>query len=310
MKLKIWATLASLAVFVMFAGSAFAQDADDATPISSELQNKVNSMLAAGRASAPARAAEIAKNGAKSQQETRTKPVGDATSTCDVTFTSGTGENATQWCVTVNGNITQFSVDGQEMIDFGQVLEGYGICDVTASAGEYYDWAEYDSGNWAAPTFTHGGNTVTVTRLTSDGLWSLKQTIINTPATATGPGAAKITMALKNLSAIPKIAYLVRYADVDADSNDLDNDMDFTSQTSFGLFPGFNRGLASTNDTFNSAIVQTAFDQDTYEAPDPCSAFTNLATQPFNGDGSIGQFWSFNIARNATRTVVSTYKPI
>jgi hypothetical protein len=308
-KLKLWIPLVCLAVFMMFAGSVFAQDADDATPISPELQNKVNSMLAAARASAPARAAEIAKNGAKSQQEARTKPVGDATEVCDVTFTSGTGENATQWCVTVNGNIPQFSVDGEEMINFGQVLEGYGICDATEGAVSYYDWAEYDSGNWAAPTFTHSGNTVTVTRLTSDGLWSLKQTIINTPATATGPGAAKITMALKNLSGISKNAFLVRYADVDADS-DVTNDIDFTSQTSLGLLPGFNRGLASTNDTFNSAILQLAFDQDTYAPPDPCSAFTNLATQPFNGDGSIGQFWSFTLAKNATKTVVSTYKPI
>ncbi len=100
------------------------------------------------------------------------------------------------------------------------------------------------------------------------------------------------------------------FADVDANSDISDNDFDYTSQTVYGLEPGFSRGLSSTNNTFNSAIAQTAFAQDVSYGPDPCAPADNVASEPFNGDGSIAQFWNFDVAHNATKTVVSTYKPI
>lgn len=233
----------------------------------------------------------------------------DATTTCDVTYSSGTGTNATKFCVTVNGNITQFSVAGEEMIAVGAIQEGYGFCDLNSGIG-YYDYAFNDSGNWGSPAFTHSGNVVTVTRLTNDGIWQLKQTITNLPANATGPGSAKVSMALKNLSGVTRGVYLVRYADVDANSDIFDNDFDYTSQTAYGLEPGFSRGLSTTNNTFNSAIYQVAFTQDVSYGPDPCSPGSNVAPEPFNGDGSIAQYWSFSVAHNATKTLVSTYKPI
>ncbi len=234
---------------------------------------------------------------------------GDATTVCNVTFSSGTGSTTTQFCVTVNGNIAQFSINGEEMIQVGVIGEGYGVCD-TYSGIAYYDWAYQDSGNWGTPTFTQVGNVITVTRLTIDGIWQLKQTITNIPATATAPGSAKVSMALKNLSAIARNAYLLRYADVDADSITTPNDFDYTSQTAYGLRPGFYRGFGSTNNTFNTAIGQTAFTQNMYIAPNPCNPYLNLAAQPFVGDGSIVQFWYFKATPNTMKTVVSTYKPI
>jgi hypothetical protein len=233
----------------------------------------------------------------------------DATTTCSVTFSSGTGLNATKFCVTVNGNITQFSVAGQEMIAVGVIGEGYGICDTTTEVS-YYDYAYNESGNWGAPTFIHNGNVVTVTRLTSDGIWSLKQTITNLPATAAGPGSAKVSMALKNLSGITRIAILLRYADVDADNDFAGNDFDYTSQTAFGLEPGENRGLAITNNTFSSTIGQITYTQSTPVGPDPCKPFVFAASQPFQGDGSTVQFWDVTTPHNVTKTVISTYKPI
>ena len=86
-------------------------------------------------------------------------------------------------------------------------------------------------------------------------------------------------MALKNLSAIARNAYLLRYADVDADSITTPNDFDYTSQNM-------------------------------YIAPNPCNPYLNLAAQPFVGDGSIVQFWYFKATPNTMKTVVSTYKPI
>src|SRR5262249_51385866 len=53
----------------------------------------------------------------------------NATTTCAATFTSGTGRNTTKYCVTTNGNITQFSRGNDEYIQVGDVSEGYGFCD-------------------------------------------------------------------------------------------------------------------------------------------------------------------------------------
>jgi hypothetical protein len=232
---------------------------------------------------------------------------GDATTACQATFASGTGHNASQFCVTLNGNITQFSRGGEEMINFGSIGEGYGICDLNSDT-QYYDYAYIDSGNWLSPTFTQSGNVVTVTRLTSDGIWQLKQTITNVPANATSPASAKVSMALKNLTGVTRSAYFLRYADVDADSDSGDNDFDYTVDTAYGLEPGFpNGGLSTTNSTYTFSY--DAFTQPTYQGPGPCGGWT-VADQPFNGDGSIVQLYVVTVPHGATKTVISTYKPI
>lgn len=247
----------------------------------------------------------------KTQQHTRAdgfRVVGNSTTTCNVTFSSGSGANATTFCVTANGNIAQFSVGGQEMIAVGDIEEGYGICDKTSGIG-YYDYAEFDSGNWGPPTFSRLGNVVTIVRLTADGNWQLTQTITNMPGSATAPGSAKVAMAVKNLSSIARTVLVVRFADVDADS-DFINDFDYTPETAYGLEPGFRRGLGSTNNTFNGSIEQLAFAQNVSDGPDPCIPATFIAGQPFVGDGSIEQAYAFTVGHNGAKTVVSTYKPI
>ena len=236
----------------------------------------------------------------------------DATTVCNVTFSSGTGTNATQFCVTVNGNVAQFSVAGGELIAVNGVGEGYAICDASNSTS-YYDFAYAASPNWLSPTFTHSGNVVTVTRETNDGIWQLRQTITNVPATASGPGAVKISMALKNLSNESRGAFIMRYADVNADGDRTGNDFDYTLQTAYGLesHAGRGRGLGSTNNTFNPVFGQQAYTQSAPGGPNPCAAFESIAPQPFHGDGSIVQFWSVPAGgHNSSHTVVSTYKPI
>ena len=191
------------------------------------------------------------------------------------------------------------------MIAVGGVGEGYGICDTTSGVG-YFDYADGASLNWGTATLTHSGNVVTVTRETSDGIWSLKQTITNVPATATGPGAAKISMAIKNLSTTTRTGYIMRYADVDADGDATGNDFDYTGQTAFGLEPHGQRGLSITNNTFNIDLGQDTYTQELQSGPVPCEPFALLAPQPFHGDGSIVQFWSFTATKNSTKTVAST----
>jgi len=223
-------------------------------------------------------------------------------------FSSGSGHNATQFCLTFNGNITQFSRGGQEMIKVGVVQEGYGFCDSFPSTPvAYFDYAARDSGNWSDITIIESENPFTVTRTTSDGIWQLQQVITNIPASASGPASAKVSMSLTNLSGVARSVVLLRYADVDADSKVI-NDFDYTNDTAFGLAAGPEGGLSLTNNTFT--FKNLAFAQNTFDGPDPCNPRAKIAAQPFVGDGSIVQLWSFSVPQGSTKTVVSTYEPI
>jgi len=79
----------------------------------------------------------------------------------------------------------------------------------------YYDYATNDSANWGPTTLLSSTATsVKFVRTTSDGIWQLTQTITELPATAQSPASAKVTMALKNLTGVPRTAYLMRFADM------------------------------------------------------------------------------------------------
>src|SRR5215469_11636579 len=137
-----------------------------------------------------------------------------ATATCTYPFTvPGNLNSYLSYCVTVNGNIVSLqSPKGFDQIAQGGAAEGYGVCDLSTNTA-YYDWAYLDSGNWGAPTLVSNTATaVRIARTTTDGLWTLTQTI--SKVSGVQP-YAKVTMALKNNTAITKDAYLVRYADVD-----------------------------------------------------------------------------------------------
>lgn len=228
---------------------------------------------------------------------------------CAVTFTSGSGHNKTQFCVTTNGNITQFSRGGDEYIRVGGFLEGYGLCDLNTNVS-YFDYADTDSGNWAPATFTSTGTKAITTRLTRDGFWKITNTVTKIPASTAGPGSAKVTMKIQNVSNTSRNLILLRYADVDfaqGDSEDFDNDFDFTTDTAFGLEPAGRTGLSLTNNAFN--FEHLAFTQNTEDGPDPCDLTANLADQPFFGDGSVVQAYGLPMPKLAIKTINVTYKP-
>jgi hypothetical protein len=203
MKLRSSAlALAGLLVFGVSAGPALAQR--DATKPAPRLQHYDPDQPA----TVPAPAAD------NSQLKTRSNASGDFTDTCTYTFTIGSGRTYLQFCVTVNGNITEFqSPSGVEQLSPGgsSAFEGYGICDLTNSNTAYWDYAgDGDSGNWNPPsTVTHNGTMVKIARTTSDGAWTLTQTI---SIVGGANPYAKMIMALKNNSGETKDAYLIRYA--------------------------------------------------------------------------------------------------
>jgi hypothetical protein len=78
-----------------------------------------------------------------------------ADTTCAFTFHSGSNWTETQYCVTANGNITQFSNPaGSDNIAGVWPSEGYGVCDFfPATPVGYYDYAPVTgSGNSRKPS--------------------------------------------------------------------------------------------------------------------------------------------------------------
>jgi len=235
-----------------------------------------------------------------------------ATSTCAYTFSSGSGVNATKFCVTANGNITQFSNPaGNDHIanSANWNSEGYAICDFAPSSPvAYFDYATNDSGNWLGTSLLSStAAAVKLQRITSDGLWQITQTITKVNATATSPGGAKVTMAIKNLSGISRVAYFYRFADIDA-NNDYTTDDQMVSYRQYTAQDAYSYGLALTAST-SPYLVEGLLYNTFGVGPDPCNPGTGYVPAGyFHGDGA-GVLWYYTtFAKGATKTVTMTYK--
>jgi hypothetical protein len=234
-----------------------------------------------------------------------------ATMTCSFTFTSGANNTYLKYCVTINGNITQLQTPlGHEHIAVGTFGEGYGVCDTTTGVA-YDDYAGFgDSGNWGAPVTTQpNATTVKVVRSTSDGIWTLTQTITQVAATS----SVKIAMALKNNTAIARTAFLMRYADVDADGI-FKNNLDGTHNSAFG----WNSLTFTSGHTFGLALqtvgtVPFAYDgfaQNVPNGPPPCNYIANFASGTLltGTDGSIVSVYVVPVPAAGTKSVTVAYK--
>jgi len=236
-----------------------------------------------------------------------------ATTACSASFSGGSGDTATALCVSANGTIPKFSRAGEEMINVGTVDEGYGICDFTSSVA-YYDYSWEDSGNWLPATFTSNATSATSTRLTSDGIWKLVNTVTFGKPTPTSAGKATVRMVLSNLTGVTRDAYILRHADVDADGDVTDNDFDWTINTVTGQYAvagseSFGYGLQLVNQTFNSAISHNEYALNTFRGPNPCSPFTTISTQPFHGDGSEMALYFAAVPAHQSKTITVAYVP-
>jgi hypothetical protein len=250
----------------------------------------------------PDPAAEEAAFEAKKQYIGLISP--DATTTCSYTFTSGTGNAYMKYCVTKNGNIVQFaSPMGEEFIATAPIGEGYGFCNYSSTNTEYYDYAGYgDSGNWKAPVTTSStAQSVVITRETSDGHFTLTQTITQNIANS----FVRVTMALKNNSAVTRHVGLLRYADVDA-SGFTSNSFDYTDRTAFGYN---NMGYGLLMRHYSGATLNGGSAQIVPGGPNPCQAFANVSGGPVQGiDGSIFIQYDMEVAAGTTKTVAVDYK--
>jgi hypothetical protein len=246
----------------------------------------------------------------------------DATITCTYQFTSGSGNTYLQFCVTVNGNIVEFqSPSGVEQLapQSAYPYEGYGLCDLSGSSNiGYYDYAYGDSGNWNAPTtLSHTSTAVKIARTTSDGLWTLTQTI--SMVAGTNP-YAKIVMALKNNSAITRHAFLLRYANAIPDNGPATSyaeNYDGTWESAWGVCPmnvctnggPYGLMLQELGNPTPASIswARGGFAIDTMQGPDPCNFGTNYVGTITNGLGSIVYNYNINLNKQQTGTFTERY---
>ena len=242
-----------------------------------------------------------------------------ATAACAFTFTSGANDTFVKYCVTANGNITQFETPQfHEHLAVGVFGEGYGVCDLTTGA-EYFDYAAFgDSANWQpAVLVTQSPTLVKIVRTTNDRVWTLTQNITMVPGVSP---SVKVAMALNNNTTADRQALLLRYADVDADSTFI-NSLGATSNSAFGWDPTVfanvglrgNFGLTLQAD----ALAQQAapnlgaqgFIQATPAGPSPCSPYAQMFAGLNPGaDGSLVAIYELGVPARAGKNVSMIYK--
>lgn len=239
------------------------------------------------------------------------RPSALATSTCSFTFTSGSGPTFLKYCVTANGNITQFETpEFHEHIAVGELIEGYGICDVTASEVNYFDFAdEGDSRNWGPATVaSQTAKSVKIVRSTGDGNWTLTQTF--TQMAGASP-SVQVAMKLNNNTAVDRTAVLLRAADADV-SGLFNNDFDATLNSAFAWNlvgasePG---GLVLQAVGTPPSPLRFGIVLNVPDAPLPCTALDQATPGPLTAiDGSIGMIFGVIVPKNSSRTVTVAYK--
>jgi hypothetical protein len=233
-----------------------------------------------------------------------------STAECSFTFTSGNSLTSLQYCVTTNGNIIDFETPASvPLIASKDLGEGYGICDASTHVA-YSDYGGLgDSGNWnPARVVNHTATSVKIVRKTSDGVWTLTQTI--TQVAGSSP-SARIAMALKNNSSVSREAFLLRYADADV-GGEVTNNFDATLNSGLGwnsAAGGEPFGLELQN-LGTVTFGYDAFVQNVPDAPDPCNPFSH-ATEGLAPaiDGSLVMFYDIpGIPKSATAAVTVAYK--
>jgi hypothetical protein len=252
------------------------------------------------------------ENGSNSTEPgTQTVPEVRISPSCTHLFTSGKSNNNAylQYCVADDGLITSIETPFGHL-QLGSQGEGYGFCQ-ESPAVEYHDFAAGDSGNWnPAQVVSVSATSIRSSRSTSDGNWTLLQTISTLPVT----GSIKVVMALTNHQPVAKVAYLVRFAHVDPDGHDTYvTGASLQSAFAWNAYAGkytVYHGLQLANAGAWSGYQQ-AFIQDAITPPNACAFAYNaysFGVTPANDTTSLIYAYVGTIPAHGTKTVTMTYR--
>jgi len=228
-----------------------------------------------------------------------------ASTDCAVSFSSGANNTFLSYCVSTNGNVLNIVTPVGQQQTFGR--EGYGICDFNSNT-EYFDYGFTGvSSNWnPGVVLSHSATKVKVARTTSDGIWTLTETVTQVPATS----SIKVSMTLRNNTAVSHEVQLSRFADIDANGT-TQNTVDSTINDAM-IYGSIQRavpfGLALQN-IGTSPFTYLGFIRNTSAALAPCTPFTNQATGPLvDTDGTAVMTYVITVPANGSKTVNVGYR--
>jgi hypothetical protein len=227
-----------------------------------------------------------------------------STDVCSFTFTSGADNTFLRYCVTANGNVLNIETPVNQHHVFGR--EGYGVCDINSNT-EYFDYSDAgDTTNWnPAIVLSQSATKVKIARTTSDGIWTLTQTITQ----VAGTSSVKVSMTLKNNTAVSREVQFSRFADIDADGR-ISNTVDSTINDAM-IFNSVGRGgsfgLALQN-VGTSPFTYLGFVQNTPAGLSPCTPFAHQAIGPLVETGSAVMTYVITIPKGASKTVNVSYR--
>jgi hypothetical protein len=232
------------------------------------------------------------------------------TNTCSYNFTSGNLNTFLQYCVTVNGNILNvIAPSGHIQIASNTNGEGYGICDVTGGSVQYNDFTFLGTtSNWNPATLvSQTAIAVKIARTSSDGIWTLTQTITQVAASS----SIKVVMAIKNNTGVARTINFLRYADVDADGF-VFNNFDGTHNTAMGWTSTVNQngfGFMLQNVGNAPFSISDGFAQNTPAPPNSCSFSTHFNPGVLtNTDGSLVLVYVGTVPASGTKTFNMMYR--
>jgi len=232
---------------------------------------------------------------------------------CPHVFSIGDASSNTffQYCVNDRGNITQVETPLAHFHIGGQG-EGYGVCQQDPTPGTaYYDYLNFDSGNWQAPQIlSAGASSIKISRTTTDGNWTLVHTISKVAPTH----SIKLVMALTNNQPLAKVAYIVRFADVNPDGQQTTHAVSgagvqgaFAWNEDFDV--PFHYGLQLEN-TGKWSGFQQAYLQGIPNPPNPCAFAGNAERSPLleGQDSSLVYAYVGSVGAHKTATVTLSYR--
>lgn len=275
----------------------------------------------------PSHRADLTAGQALPQAQARHRETVAPPATCAYSFSTGDIYTAPatymQYCITENGTFANFQSPGYvEMLNQRESFEGYGMCDTgSGTAISYYDYADDgNSGNWGAPTLvTNTTSEVKIKRSTSDGVWTLTQTIT---AEAGPPPYAKIVMVLKNNSSIFRGITFYRFAGFSPDqasaNENWNQNFDSTANSVWG-YNSYTDAIENNSDQYGmmlqnigspTPIADAAgwegIAQNTQAGPDPCNPPLTTETV-INWIGSGFLEYGFEIPAGKTVTATARY---
>jgi len=228
---------------------------------------------------------------------------------CPHVFSIGKASSNTffQYCVNDRGNITQVEAPLAHF-HIGVQGEGYGFCQQDPTPGTaYYDYLNFDSGNWQAPQIlSASSSSIKISRTTADGNWTLVQTISKVALTH----SIKLVMALTNNQPLAKVAYIARFVDVNPDGQQTHNAASGAAiQSAFAwnedagvpVHYGLQLGNIGKWSGFQQAYLQGI-----PNPPNPCAFAGNAERSPFLEGVDTSLVYAYVGSVGAHKTVIVT----